>query len=114
MKTFILVLLVAVPSYMESTGATTCGENESPVSCQNWNERNVSCDEGSCYSPTPLSSCPHCVCFPEDNGGSDCKTKCACSGDTLRQHNGKCQDPSDCPPDSPGSKITPDKKEDRK
>uniref|UniRef100_A0A0K8RCW1 Putative til domain protein n=1 Tax=Ixodes ricinus TaxID=34613 RepID=A0A0K8RCW1_IXORI len=114
MKIFILVLLVAVLFYVDSAGATTCGDNERPVSCRNWNERNVSCDEGSCYSPTPLSSCPRCVCFLEDNGGSDCKTMCACSGGTLRQPNGKCQEPSDCPPGSPGSEMTPDGKEDRK
>uniref|UniRef100_A0A0K8RBZ7 Putative til domain protein n=1 Tax=Ixodes ricinus TaxID=34613 RepID=A0A0K8RBZ7_IXORI len=114
MKTFFLVLLVVVPSCMASTGATTCGDNERPVLCRNWNERNVSCDEGSCYSPTPLSGCPVCVCFLDDNGGSDCETRCACSGGTLRQDDGKCRDPSDCPADSPGSKMTPDRMEDRK
>ncbi|CAN7974698.1 unnamed protein product [Ixodes persulcatus] len=95
-------------------GTPTCGDNERPVSCRNWNERNESCHEGTCYFPTPLDSCKDCECFIEDNGGIDCETRCVCLGDTLRQPDGKCRDPSDCPAGSPGSKMTPDGIEDSK
>uniref|UniRef100_V5GF87 Putative secreted protein n=1 Tax=Ixodes ricinus TaxID=34613 RepID=V5GF87_IXORI len=103
MKIFILVLLVAVPFYMESAGTTTCEMSERPLSCNVWNVRNESCHEGSCYSPAPLGNCAPCICNIDD--GDYCETKCVCVGGTLRQRNGECREPSDCPADSPGSKM---------
>uniref|UniRef100_A0A0K8R4L4 Putative til domain protein n=1 Tax=Ixodes ricinus TaxID=34613 RepID=A0A0K8R4L4_IXORI len=112
MKIFILVLLVAVLSYVDSSGIKTCKSNERPVSCNNWKERNESCHEGTCDSPNPLGNCKECRCYLED--GDQCETKCVCVGETLRQLDGTCRDPSDCPAGSPGSQMTPDGVEDKK
>uniref|UniRef100_A0A0K8RCD0 Putative til domain protein n=1 Tax=Ixodes ricinus TaxID=34613 RepID=A0A0K8RCD0_IXORI len=112
MKILFLVFLVVVTTYMASTGATTCGASERAVSCNNWNERNKSCHEGTCYYPEPLGNCKKCQCHFEDD--DDCETQCVCVGDTLRQPDGTCRDPSDCPNGSPGSKLTPDGEEDKK
>uniref|UniRef100_A0A0K8R4E8 Putative til domain protein n=1 Tax=Ixodes ricinus TaxID=34613 RepID=A0A0K8R4E8_IXORI len=114
MKIFILVLLVAVLFYVDSAGTTECGANERAVSCPKRNERNVSCHEGTCDSPTPIDSCNECKCYLDDNDGTDCETKCVCVSETLRQADGKCRDPSDCPEGSPGSYIVPYGVEDRK
>uniref|UniRef100_A0A0K8RDD6 Putative til domain protein n=1 Tax=Ixodes ricinus TaxID=34613 RepID=A0A0K8RDD6_IXORI len=106
MKIFILVLLVAVFFYMEIAGTTTCRMTERPVECNNWKEQNKSCHEGSCYSPTPLGGCKPCRCDFEDD--DHCETKCVCVDGTLRQPNEECREPSDCPADSPGFKMSLD------
>uniref|UniRef100_A0A0K8RIX2 Putative til domain protein n=1 Tax=Ixodes ricinus TaxID=34613 RepID=A0A0K8RIX2_IXORI len=98
MKIFILVLLLAVLFYVDSAERRNCPPGQHPKPCNNWKNRNTSCDEGSCYNPTPLP-CEECFCYEEDE---ICEEQCVCDGDTLRQPNNECRDPSDCPADSPG------------
>uniref|UniRef100_A0A0K8RD22 Putative til domain protein n=1 Tax=Ixodes ricinus TaxID=34613 RepID=A0A0K8RD22_IXORI len=111
MKIFILVLLVAVLFYVNSADELPCKANEHPVRCKNWASRNKSCDEGSCQSPTPQKNCEDCQkCFTEDGSDEVCEVKCVCDDDTLRQQDGGCRDPSDCPEDSPVDHLLPNRR----
>ncbi|EEC10524.1 conserved hypothetical protein, partial [Ixodes scapularis] len=86
---------------------SSCKANERPVRCNNWASRNKSCDEGSCQSPTPQQNCDDCQCFVEDGSNEACEVKCVCVDETLRQPDGGCRDPSDCPVGSPVDHLLP-------
>uniref|UniRef100_A0A0K8RMH9 Putative til domain protein n=1 Tax=Ixodes ricinus TaxID=34613 RepID=A0A0K8RMH9_IXORI len=108
MKIFILVMLVAVLFCVNSADGLPCKANEHQVRCKNWASRNKSCDEGSCRSPTPQQNCEVCqICFPEDDSDEVCEVKCVCNYDTLRQQDGGCREPSDCPEGSPVAHLLP-------
>uniref|UniRef100_A0A0K8R2N5 Putative til domain protein n=1 Tax=Ixodes ricinus TaxID=34613 RepID=A0A0K8R2N5_IXORI len=99
MKIFLVVLLVAVLSYLEGADSMDCRVGEHPKACNSWNNRNTSCFEGTCYNPTPLP-CEECYCYEDD--GEVCESRCVCGSGTLRLESGECREPSDCPRDSPG------------
>uniref|UniRef100_A0A0K8R6E5 Putative til domain protein n=1 Tax=Ixodes ricinus TaxID=34613 RepID=A0A0K8R6E5_IXORI len=100
MKIFFIVLLVAYFSYGENADRTVCPDGEHAKLWQRFGAVGIkACDEGTCYNPEHLP-CDDCNCYTED--GVDCEIKCVCNGGNLRQPNGTCRDPSDCPAGSPG------------
>uniref|UniRef100_V5IEI4 Putative secreted protein n=1 Tax=Ixodes ricinus TaxID=34613 RepID=V5IEI4_IXORI len=99
MKIFILVLLVVVIFYLEDADSKHCPVGERPKSCNNWNNRNTSCYEGTCNNPKPLP-CDECDCHVDDD--EVCESRCVCVGGTLRLASGECREPSDCPRGSLG------------
>uniref|UniRef100_V5HWV1 Putative secreted protein n=1 Tax=Ixodes ricinus TaxID=34613 RepID=V5HWV1_IXORI len=91
MKIFLVVLLVAVLSYLEGADSTDCRVGEHPKACNSWNNRNTSCFEGTCYNPTPLP-CEECYCYEDD--GEVCESKmCLVEAETLRLESGECREP---------------------
>uniref|UniRef100_V5IH44 Putative secreted protein n=1 Tax=Ixodes ricinus TaxID=34613 RepID=V5IH44_IXORI len=101
MKIFIIVLLVAVLFYDGSADTKVCppGRNN-PKACNNWNKRNTSCDEGTCYSPKP-PTCEECKCYRDDD--DDCEVQCVCERRTTLPDDLKktCRDPSELVPKRP-------------